>query len=477
MGQGFNEGIYTVFEDSPWVPDGTGNSFNSCSGTELYSVGSLQETVKGNRDGWQDDKQFNRKSPEQMMLFPQFPIPNSQFPIQIIGKALKMNRPSNSNIEDSKSMAGLDIISKILSPDNLILFPFQCLREKYQGQECDICLQACPYNAIRFTSKIEVDDSKCKACGLCTHICPAGVFELKDYFQIVEQTRAAIKEGELELYCYKTKGKKEGQMPCLGLLNEGLLLDLITHGAQMIYLNEVKCPECLSNAIRDNLEQKITSTTKLVDLLSHHRKVKIQRSNDQTTTTKSGYSRREFFSHFREVAFKKITFSLIEPKKEVTQQIPNYRRLLATAVRKLGQNARIDKEDDVIKKISVNGLPFAQIEVNSTCSLCELCSKFCPTGALLKEDNEKEGYLLFNVLNCTKCGLCKQICPQEAITFASSIEIFGLLYGYHKLIKHNYIRCPKCERLYLEIEDGCSFCKREAGANAFFDEPLADFGF
>lgn len=369
-------------------------------------------------------------------------------------------------------MPGLDLVTKFLAPDKLVLFSSQCLRERHKGHKCDICLKTCPCKAIQFfKSKIEVDENKCNACGLCTHICPAGVFELKDYFQIVEHTRASIKEGKIELSCYETTGKKAGEMPCLGLLNEGLFLYLITCGAQTIYLNESNCNKCFANVIWDTLQQKITSTIYLINLLDPNRTVKIQRVNNENSTRSSNYSRREFFSHFREVAFKKLTSSLIEPKKEVAQRLPNYRRLLSDAIRNLWQNAQYKKEE-FIKKIGIDGLPFTQVKVNDTCQLCELCSKLCPTGALLREDDEKSGYLLFKLINCTNCGLCKQICPQSGITFADSIEIFGLLYGYLKLIKYNYIRCPKCERLYLEIEDGCGFCKKEDKANAFFDEIL-----
>jgi 2-oxoglutarate ferredoxin oxidoreductase subunit delta len=48
------------------------------------------------------------------------------------------------------------------------------------------------------------------------------------------------------------------------------------------------------------------------------------------------------------------------------------------------------------------------------CKGCGLCSSFCPTGALARDE---AGYPYVKDINkCTNCGLCELRCPDFAIT-------------------------------------------------------------
>lgn len=51
---------------------------------------------------------------------------------------------------------------------------------------CLLCKKECPVNAISISNKInekgyqviEVDETKCKKCGICISVCPDYVFEI-----------------------------------------------------------------------------------------------------------------------------------------------------------------------------------------------------------------------------------------------------------------------------------------------------------
>lgn len=50
------------------------------------------------------------------------------------------------------------------------------------------------------------------------------------------------------------------------------------------------------------------------------------------------------------------------------------------------------------------------------CIGCLLCTKTCPSGAILMKENKKAK---FNMDHCLFCGQCRDICPTEAIKFSS----------------------------------------------------------
>ncbi|MDG6223605.1 MAG: 4Fe-4S binding protein [Candidatus Bathyarchaeota archaeon] len=50
------------------------------------------------------------------------------------------------------------------------------------------------------------------------------------------------------------------------------------------------------------------------------------------------------------------------------------------------------------------------------CIGCLLCTRTCPTGAIIVTEEKK---VTFNLDMCIFCGQCKEICPKQAIDFSS----------------------------------------------------------
>lgn len=50
------------------------------------------------------------------------------------------------------------------------------------------------------------------------------------------------------------------------------------------------------------------------------------------------------------------------------------------------------------------------------CIGCLLCTRTCPTGAIIVTENKK---VAFRLDQCLFCGQCKENCPREAISFTS----------------------------------------------------------
>ncbi|MEK7274192.1 MAG: 4Fe-4S dicluster domain-containing protein [Candidatus Desantisbacteria bacterium] len=390
-------------------------------------------------------------------------------------------------------MARLDLVSKIFAPERLTTFQSQCLRERYPQHDCNICLKNCPYEAIEFGKRIAVDETKCQGCGICTHMCPAGVFELNNWPDIVKQNRAAVNDRQVRIGCNKVKDRVDGEVPCLGLVSEGFLLSLAEKGAENICLDASACEDCPANQGRSLAVIKVSTTIEILRRFGHNPKIFFQTEHQESIPGKGGYSRRGFFLHLRDSAVKGIA-SFKEPApavgKQIEHRVSNARLLLLGSLQRLGQPmpevlpppGRIIHGDSISGEgiapgrdsTSGNGLPFYQVEISQACNACEFCSRLCPTGALSKlitDESEKIEKIRFNLKLCTGCGLCQKICPNEAIGFAKEVDLSWLLKAEEQeLVSYAYLKCPDCERLYLEIEGGCSFCKKEVAVDTFFDE-------
>lgn len=330
------------------------------------------------------------------------------------------------------------------------------------GHECDICLKSCPYGAIEFGKRIAVDETKCQGCGICTHLCPAGVFELKNWSGLIKQNTVAIKNGQVRIGCPQV----EGEIPCLGLISEGFLLYLVAKGAEAIYLDDSACGECPANRVKSPVEMKVSATLEILKEFGHKGRISFQ-TGSRANLNKDGFSRRGFFLHLRNSTFKKIASIKERPENDkIEHRVSNARLLLLGALQGLGQA--------VEKKISSDVLPFYQIEINHGCNSCESCSRLCPTGALSKLTTDASERIMFKSGYCTGCGLCRMICPKQAISMNrvnKELEITRLLSGQEQeLVNYAYVKCPACERKYLETEQECLFCRKEAAADTFFDE-------
>jgi formate hydrogenlyase subunit 6/NADH:ubiquinone oxidoreductase subunit I len=77
-------------------------------------------------------------------------------------------------------------------------------------------------------------------------------------------------------------------------------------------------------------------------------------------------------------------------------------------------------------------VPFADVVIDTSCSACSLCARYCPTGALSfvtaasSADAPHSFTLSFRMSTCIDCGVCAAACPEDAVTFASTIDILRI---------------------------------------------------
>lgn len=86
------------------------------------------------------------------------------------------------------------------------------------------------------------------------------------------------------------------------------------------------------------------------------------------------------------------------------------------------------------------GLGLTRLVVSESCTLCYVCSKFCPHAAL----SVSEGALQFESAKCTGCGHCANICPEHAITL-NQLERFSEL-KQRTVFQDELVKCARCGR-------------------------------
>jgi ferredoxin len=91
-------------------------------------------------------------------------------------------------------------------------------------------------------------------------------------------------------------------------------------------------------------------------------------------------------------------------------------------------------------------LPFADISISSSCTVCGACTSMCTAGALLRD----EGSITYRYGNCIACGLCEQACPEKAITMQRALDMKKLIDNSQSTIFISELQmCASCRKPYM----------------------------
>jgi Fe-S-cluster-containing hydrogenase component 2 len=398
-------------------------------------------------------------------------------------------------------MFGFEQLDKILSviiKDEVSVFEDQCPRVLHRNNKCKICVEVCPQNALRIEDGVSVDLQKCNECGLCVSACPCGVFELnrlsdKDVLRQIKLTLSEESDTDDKAVLF-TCDKSQCNSPtaskiavnCLGRLHDALLLGVVNFGVKNVLLDVGECENCETQALTQIMENVENASAILNSLNKQDFKFKYitakrgadgkyaqadEIPEEKVTDINGGkdsfkYSRRNFFDHVRKKSIEKsadLVVSSIPLGDDENNDLPIPHRLptkrlhliqiMKSIKSKLGK-AHLDAST------VANDLPFKKIEISEKCQICEFCSKFCPTEAIVRKDDGEGANLHFNSLYCTGCKICVDVCPDKALTVEKNNK---LEFGY-SLIKFAQLRkCRICGFKFSSEGEGdlCRFCKKK----------------
>lgn len=328
-----------------------------------------------------------------------------------------------------------------------------CASGKSGFKGCTLCESACRHDAItRSGDNITFDEISCTGCGACASSCPLSVFRMEeDIFSamdsllgshldplnhVSEETAHKILMftcGHIR-HLFDAKGSKKIKypeifplfVPELAGISETHILRAFDLGADGVIISG--CDECTGqfSKVTSGLAGKILDEFNLGDSIS------IIKNNKNK---KSLISSIESFS-------KHITPSHLRKFQPVVLKTTSNRQILIELMSSLSTKTGIVPHTVIENAL----LPFADISISSSCTVCGACTSMCTTGALGRD----EGSITFRYGNCIACGLCEQACPEKALTMQRVLSMKKLIDNAPSTIYRSELQvCASCRKPYM----------------------------
>lgn len=223
-------------------------------------------------------------------------------------------------------------------------------------------------------------------------------------------------------------------LPCLGWVNEALIVHLACSGAQRIALLTAPCTSCEHAAAVVDLPRTVNAAQRILDTWNIDATASIAETIDDVSAADDEeaigeVSRRGLFSQARSA----LADAAADAASAHVAALVGQRAADTTALEP--DRCRWQMLDD----LHATGLPDSATVVPrclaprvsihvEQCSGCALCAGFCPTQALHKVGKVTGGRTLleFDPALCRDCGTCEDTCRYEALSREESLTVSQL---------------------------------------------------
>lgn len=348
-----------------------------------------------------------------------------------------------------------------LKSDKITVDQDRCVLVRNRNADCLRCAKACPSGCISFdeeAAEVVISPEKCIGCGTCASVCPTEALAATnptdaELLRSVAQAGLA-NDGEPIAACEQFLARAEGRydaakvvsVPCLGRVDESLLLSLAAMGFSKITLVHGPCAECHYATGFAACSEAVETARTLLDLWKSPVVVRISaklpgsaRLADEAEGPAYDESRRSFLTDARDGAVRVASAAtnvavkdwLGEEEPEpmrwakvgddgtLAHHVPIRRKRLLAALERLGEPA-----DEML-----GSRLWGHVVIDpDKCTSCQMCAVFCPTGALRKfQDADGTFGVSHGPSACVKCRTCEEICPADAISISDEVFAVDLL--------------------------------------------------
>jgi ferredoxin len=112
-------------------------------------------------------------------------------------------------------------------------------------------------------------------------------------------------------------------------------------------------------------------------------------------------------------------------------------------------------------------LPEHAVAVTAECTLCPVCTKLCPSGALRRTESAgAEATLTWRAAACTGCGLCRATCPVGAVQEGERVSVGQFLSPEPEVLMTGSAAVCSCGKSYWRVPGGqerCVACRMRSG--------------
>lgn len=354
------------------------------------------------------------------------------------------------------NIADIMDVAQALEGSSVLPVQDRCVAVRNRHSTCRKCIDACLASAITVENNVlSLDSHACVGCGACTAVCPTEALVPLDPLDDDLAARAAAAmeatRGHAVFACARMAARNMGDpdkyvaVPCLGRMEESALLGVVAAGAGEVTLVDGTCRTCKYRAVVPCIDAAVSSANELLGAWGAG--MRVRRASEfpeaalaSDTRRSFGAARRGFFSQAGgmamdavKVAAEKAMEDALGPKQK---NAPTLRERLGAAGTGSMPQFEARRRMNVLDALYEMGEPdapeiatrlFGSVDIDAEkCNACNMCTVFCPTGALRKSDEAPEGgvgsYLEFSLADCVQCGLCADACMQKALVVSDAVS-------------------------------------------------------
>ena len=328
----------------------------------------------------------------------------------------------------------------------------RCLRIAFKNSNCDICEKACRFGAVKVSeNRVEIDSSRCVSCYECVGACPTEVFDIgldKILSRLLSSSnRELYISCSLDALRESRERRDADQMNiCINALRLEHYLVLIDKYEKIRVL--INCDECELRG------RGIDLLRRLVKEVSKHQSLRDKIMIHKTRVSSEIYVKRSYFKKLAESTLDLVVSSSL-PMRVIRDLVnPRNNREKNSG---LGREIKIDpvyriRASEISRKIGVKILSRIPRLDPSKCSLCEICSRTCPSEAIIIDP--VRGLFVINGSRCLECNLCADLCPEKAIELEDrDLDTVSVYIVDTKI-------CEKCGMRYPARYNECPYCSK-----------------
>jgi formate hydrogenlyase subunit 6/NADH:ubiquinone oxidoreductase subunit I/coenzyme F420-reducing hydrogenase delta subunit len=354
-----------------------------------------------------------------------------------------------------------DIVELVqaLETKPVLIMADKCVAVRNRNATCRRCVEACPVSgAVGVGNNIlDLDFGACTACGACTTVCPTeALMPLEpmdtDLADQVASACLAQGDGQAVIACARISSKHNAdprtfaEVPCLGRVEESLLIGLASHGVESIILVDGDCPTCKFRTACTTIDAVVRSANDLLGTWGSEALVRRASAFPPACALEDergsyGQARRGFFAKAKQGA-KDTAVKAAVHELELEKEQPSLRDRLKVGDGKMPQFEAV-RRMNILNGLDSLGTPsraaietrlWGRVEIDAqVCNACGMCAVFCPTGALSKVGEDapakpNSGIVFeFSCAECVQCGLCADACFRKCLNVSSSVQTSELL--------------------------------------------------
>ncbi|HEY9206566.1 MAG TPA: 4Fe-4S binding protein [Candidatus Methanoperedens sp.] len=340
--------------------------------------------------------------------------------------------------------AAMEIISNMgrIEQDKLLTVSMEgCAGGKSGITGCRLCESICQHGAIsRRGDNIVFDEISCQACGACASVCPLSLPVIED--DIYKKMEYLLGDTKLNrkilmftcvhsIPLLNAAGRKKIKYPAvlplfvqsIHAVSESHILRAFDLGADGVLM--LGCKECARGKNASELAGIIMKEFGL-DACIH-----VMDSDGIESFVKS-------VTVFSE----SLTPSPLRKHEPAVFDRTSKRHIMMQLISGFAASTGIVPRTVV----GDSEYPFADITINSKCTVCGACTAMCPAGALMRE----KGSIKFIYGYCIACGLCERACPEKALKMRRLLDLSRLIDTMEStLFESKMMACAACKKPYM----------------------------